>query len=259
MKKRIQKMNFFSGIGYNFRGLWFGIKTPKLFFLGLIRLLAVILLTIFIAGIILYYHRDLLGLLWARPESPWIIWIWYLLSVILFMFLVALAAVVSYLMAQIIFFAIIVDLMSRITERKLTGRVEEPEHVPLLRLFLYLIKQEIPRAVVPIILSIILMILGWILPLGSILILLSSLIAVIFLAWDNTDIVPARRMLKFRERFRFLMSAIPFHLGFGIPFLVPGLNLIFLVFAPVGATMYCIDMYKQGKIHERPNLTSVAP
>jgi CysZ protein len=252
-------MNFFSGIGYNFRGLWFGIKTPKLFFLGLIRLLTVILLTIFIAIIILHYHRDLLGLLWTRPESPWIIWIWYLLSFILAMLLVVLAAVFSYLLAQIIFFAIIIDLMSRITERKLTGSVEEPEHVPILSLFFYLVKQEIPRAVVPILLSIMLMVLGWILPLGSILILLSSLIAVIFLAWDNTDIVPARRMLEFRERFRFLLSAIPFHLGFGLPFLVPGLNILFLVFAPVGATMYCIDMYKRGKIPQRTNLTSVAP
>lgn len=252
-------MNFFSGIGYNFRGLWFGIKTPKLFFLGLIRLLAVILLTFFVAGIILYYHRDLLGLLWTRPESPWIIWIWYLVSFILAMFLVALAAVLSYLLAQIIFFAIIMDLMSRITERKLTGRVEEPESVPIVRLFFYLIKQEIPRAVVPIILSIMLMILGWILPLGSVLIVLSSFIAVVFLAWDNTDIVPARRMLKFRERFRFLLSAIPFHLGFGLPFLVPGLNILFLVFAPVGATMYGIDRYNEETLRGRVNLTSVGP
>jgi CysZ protein len=63
-------------------------------------------------------------------------------------------------------------------------------------------------------------------------------VTVVFLAWDNTDLVPARRMVPFQERFRFLLKTLPFHLGFGLWFLIPVLNLLFLSFAPVGGTLY---------------------
>jgi CysZ protein len=86
--------------------------------------------------------------------------------------------------------------------------------------------------------------LGWLTPLGPIITILSSMAAVIFLAWDNTDLIPARRMAPFRERFRLLMNTLAFHLGFGLLFLIPLLNILFLSFAPVGATLYYIDRYR---------------
>jgi CysZ protein len=69
----------------------------------------------------------------------------------------------------------------------------------------------------------------------------SSAAAVIFLAWDNTDLIPARRLVPFGERLRLLRSTLPFHLGFGLLFLIPFLNILFLSFAPVGATLYYIE------------------
>ena len=74
--------------------------------------------------------------------------------------------------------------------------------------------------------------------------ILSSAVAVIFLAWDNTDLIPARRLVSFGERFRILRHNLGFHLGFGLLFLIPILNILFLSFAPVGATLYYIDKYK---------------
>ena len=152
-----------------------------------------------------------------------------------------LAVLFSYLISQILFSVLIMDLMSRITERKVTGSVREPKKVPLWRLFTYLVKQEIPRTMVPILLSVLLMILGWTVPLGQVLVILSAGIAIIFLAWDNIDIIPARRLVPFKIRFRSLLKTITFHLGFGLPFLIPGLNILFLSFAPVGATLYYLD------------------
>ncbi|MCD6293833.1 MAG: hypothetical protein J7M20_02680, partial [Deltaproteobacteria bacterium] len=78
-------------------------------------------------------------------------------------------------------------------------------------------------------------------PLGPFITILSSGITAIFLAWDNTDLIPARRMSPFASRFRFLLGTLPFHLGFGILFLIPGLNLLLLSFAPVGATLYHLE------------------
>ena len=237
-------MNLFSGIKYNLQGLSLGLKTPKLLLLGIIRFMVVIIITILSAGLILVYHQEILNLMWIKPESQWIIWLWYLLSWLLSAVLVGCAIVLSYLVSQILFSVFIMDLMSRITEKTVTGSVREPNKVPWWQQFLFLIKQEIPRTIVPVLLSLVLIGLGWLTPLGPIVMILSSAAAVIFLAWDNTDLIPARRMTPFKERFRLLTSTLPFHLGFGILFLIPLLNILFLSFAPVGATLYYIDKYR---------------
>ena len=234
-------MNFVKGINYNFRGLFLGIKTPKLLFWGLLRFCVVALITILAAGLILVYHQEILNFIWTKPVSHWILWLWYLTSWILFLFLVGLAAIISYLVSQILFSVLIMDHMSRITELIHRGQVTEAEKTSVLKLFVYLVMQEIPRTVLPVIFSILLMIVGWLTPLGPVIMLIASGVAAIFLAWDNTDLIPARQLVPFKTRFRLLLNAIPFHLGFGLPFLIPGLNLLLLSFAPVGATLYHMD------------------
>lgn len=236
-------MNFLSGITYNLRGLWLGLKTPKLLVLGLIRFAAVVVITIISASLILVYHEEILHLIWAKPASQWILWLWYVLSWILSLFLVGLSAILSYLVSQILFSVIIMDYMSMITERMLVGREAEPHKVSLLRQFSYLLKQEIPRAVLPVLIILLLMVLGGLTPVGPVLAIASSGIAAIFLAWDNTDLVPARRLYPFKKRFRLLLGSLPFHLGFGLLFLIPVLNILFLSFAPVGATIYYTDKH----------------
>jgi len=51
-------------------------------------------------------------------------------------------------------------------------------------------------------------------------------------------------MIPFKKRFKMLSKALSFHLGFGLPFLIPGLNILLLSFAPVGATLYFIEKQK---------------
>lgn len=243
-KQETIQMNLVSGIKYNLRGLGMGFKTPKLLMLGLIRFFTVILITIFAAGLILVYHQEILGFMWTKPENQWVTWLWYLLSWLLSAVLVGISAVISFLVSQILFSVLIMDMMSRITERKVTGNIQESSKIPWWQQFLFLIKQEIPRATIPVLLSLLLIIIGWLTPLGPIITILSSGIAVIFLAWDNTDLTPARQLVPFKERFRSLRGSLLFHLGFGILFLIPVLNILFLSFAPVGATLYQIDKSK---------------
>ena len=234
-------MNFIQGIIYNFRGLSLGIKTPRLLFWGLLRLCVVILITIIFASVILFYHQDIFNVIWTKPASHWILWLWYVTSWLLSICLVGLSAVISYLIAQILFSVLIMDLMSRITERMITGEAIEAGSTSILKLLAYLISQEIPRTIVPVLLSILLMIAGWLTPFGPVVAALSSALAALFLAWDNTDLIPARQLIPFRSRFRFLLKSLPFHLGFGLPLLIPGLNILLLSFAPVGAALYHID------------------
>ena len=234
-------MDLFDGIRYNFKGLWLAIRTPKLILLGFIRFAAVILITIVCASLILAYHQEILNQIWLKPQSSWIIWLWYIISWLLSLILVGVATIVAYIVAQILFSVFIMDLMSRITEKMITGQVKAPQKLTLIQQFFYLMRQEIPRTVIPVIVTLILTFVGWLTPAGPIITILLAAIAVIFLAWDNTDLVPARRLEPFRDRFRFLTKTLPFHLGFGVLFLIPVLNIFFLSFSPVGATIYYIE------------------
>ena len=236
-------MGIIQGIQYNIRGFLLGIKTPKLLLLGLVRLTVVVAVTILSIGLIFAYHQEILNLIWAKPESRWVIWLWHLLSWILSLFLVALASLLSYMISQILFCVMIMDTMSRMTERMVTGQEKTPQKMPFFRWFFYLVKQETPRAILPLILSLLLLALGWLTPVGPLVTILSALIAAVFLAWDNTDLVPARRLYPFKTRFKYLTKNLLFHAGFGLLFLVPVVSIFFLSFAPVGATLYYLEQH----------------
>ena len=78
--------------------------------------------------------------------------------------------------------------------------------------------------------------------------ILSTSAAVTFLAWDNTDLVPARRYQPFRKRFQFLIRNLPFHLGVGLLFIIPVFNILSLSFAPVGGTLYYVEIYGENTL-----------
>ncbi|MCP4722660.1 MAG: hypothetical protein GY860_24660, partial [Desulfobacteraceae bacterium] len=135
----------------------------------------------------------------------------------------------------------IMDYMSRITERIVLGQEVPFDQGSWVQFFFYLIRQEIPRAILPVLITLVIMLAGLFTPLSPFILVLSSVAASVFLAWDNTDLIPARRMIPFGGRINFLKKNLLFHLGFGLLFLIPWLNILFLSFAPVGATLYFLD------------------
>jgi len=222
-----------------------GLRTQKLLFLGLLRFFVVILVAIGLSAIILIYHTDIISAIWSKPESLWVVWIWHLLSWLISLILIILSSVISYLLSQILFSIVIMDRMSRITERIRKGHVTEPGSLSYFGQFMFLIRQEIPRAIIPIFLLLILSVIGWFTPLGPFITILTSIIAAAILAWDNTDLVSARRCMKYRSRFRFFIDNFSFHIGFGLLFLIPVFNILCLSFAPIGATLYYLDKHEQ--------------
>ena len=133
------------------------------------------------------------------------------------------------------------DKMSRITENLKKGRVTEQDNLTYFTQLIFLIKQEIPRAIIPVLLLAMLSVIGWLTPFGPFLTIFTSVIAAAFLSWDNTDLVPARRFFKFNDRFSFFIQNFSFHIGFGLLFLIPVFNILSLSFAPIGATLYYLD------------------
>ncbi|MCK5162608.1 MAG: EI24 domain-containing protein [Desulfobacula sp.] len=235
-------MNLYYGIKYNIKGLILALKTPKLLMLGLLRFFIVLFFTLVISGLILYWHDEILLMIWKIPESGWLVYVWKLVSWLLSVFLAVIAMVLSYLIAQLFFCVFIMDYMSRITEKIILGREVPIEQGSWISFFIHLIKQEIPRAIIPVVISLVIMLLGLMTPVSPIIIIISSVAAVVFLAWDNTDLIPARRMEPFNARIKFLRKHLMFHVGFGLLFLIPGLNILFLSFAPVGATLFYLEL-----------------
>lgn len=233
--------DFLRGISYNFRGMQLSLRTPRLLLLGSIRFLVLVVITVAAATIILIKYQEILNLMWQRPTSVWILWLWHVASWLLALVLMSIAAVIGFLLGQLLFSILIMDIMSQITERLATGTLKAHPHMAWYAYFFHLLRQEIPRAILPILISLLLLVLGWFTPLGPVLTVVSPLAAGIFLAWDNTDLVPARRLTPFTDRFAFLRRHLGFHLGFGVLFLVPGLNILLLAFAPVGATLYYVE------------------
>jgi len=234
-------MEFYDGIKYNIKGAVLALKTPKLLMLGMLRFFIVLCFTLILSGLVLYWHAEILSLIWKMPDSgAWIV-LWKVVSWLLSVFLAGVAMILSYLVAQLFFCVFIMDYMSRITEKIILGKEVSLGQNSWFGFFIYLVKQEIPRAVIPVIISLVIMVLGLLTPISPIVIVLSSVAAAVFLAWDNTDLVPARRMEPFNTRLGFLRRHLMFHVGFGLLFLIPGLNILFLSFAPVGATLYYLE------------------
>lgn len=238
-------MNLYYGIKYNVKGVMLALKTPKLLMLGILRFVIVLFLTLLVSGLVLYWHDEILNLIWKMPESGWLRYVWEAVSWILSIVLAGISMIMAYLISQLLFCVFIMDYMSRITETIVLGQKAHSEPGSWLGLFWYLIKQEIPRAIIPVVIMLFIMVMGLLTPVSPVIFLLSSIAAAVFLAWDNTDLTPARRMVPFKTRLEFLRKNILFHIGFGLLFLIPGLNILFLSFAPVGATLYFLE--KEGR------------
>ncbi len=243
-------MDLVDGVKYNIRGVTLALRTPRLLLLGILRFVIVLFLTGLMAGLVFYWQDDILMRIWQKPDAGWLVILWQAVAFVLSLVLAVVAMVLAYLLSQLLFCVFIMDYMSRITETLVLGKPVQEETGSWFGFFLYLIRQEIPRAVIPVVITLGIMIAGLFTPLGPVFIFVSSIAAAVFLAWDNTDLVPARRMYPFRSRIRLLRKNLLFHIGFGILFLVPFLNILFLSFAPVGATLFFIER-EASKIHGR--------
>lgn len=234
-------MGLLKGIQYNIKGLLFALKSPKLLFLGFLRFSIVLALTFLFIGLALYWHDDILNMVWVMPEKGFLIYIWKIVSWIVFIGLTVVSMLVAYIVSQLFFCVFIMDYMSRITEAMVLGKEVNEVQGSYLSFFIYLIKQEIPRAIVPVVISFFVLLISLVTPISPIIVVVSSICAAVFLAWDNTDLIPARRMLTFKNRLQFLKRNLFFHIGFGLLFLIPWANILFLSFAPVGATLFFIE------------------
>ena len=89
------QMNLYYGLKYNIRGVAMALKTPKLLVLGILRFAIVLFFTLFLSGLVLYWHNEILTMIWTMPESGLLLYLWKAVSWILSLFLAGVAMVLS--------------------------------------------------------------------------------------------------------------------------------------------------------------------
>jgi len=96
-------MNIYYGLKYNIKGLILAFKTPKLLMLGILRFVIVLFFTFLLSGLVLFWHEEILTMIWTMPESNWLIYVWKAVSWLLSLILAGVAMVLAYLIAQLLF------------------------------------------------------------------------------------------------------------------------------------------------------------
>ncbi len=142
------------------------LRHPRLLWLGLLRFAVILVLTVLFSGLILLNHDAIMSRLWQMPASGFPVYLWHLASWLLSLLLAAFSVVIAYLTAQVCFNVFIMDYMSRITEKIVLGKEMSVSDRGWFKTAGYLIVQEIPRAVIPMIITLVVMTAGF-LPAGS--------------------------------------------------------------------------------------------
>ena len=93
-------MKFLAGLKYNLEGLKLGLTTPKLMALGLVRFVLFLALAVGAAILAFKFYQDIFSMLWSRPESAWLVWLWHFVSWIAGLILFGMALMVAYLVGQ---------------------------------------------------------------------------------------------------------------------------------------------------------------
>ncbi len=229
------------GIWYGFRCHWDAMallkKERSLLLWGLSRFLLILGLTVVFTWLAVSYNHEIFGLIWQRPETGWARHLWTLLLWLFTLKLIILGTILAYIVSQGVFGALIADHMSQLTQRAL-GFETRPSSMGGLKHMVFIVKQEIPRVFVPVLPSVSVMILGWMIPFGFVPVILSGLVTSAFLAWDYTDLVPARELWTFSQRWAFFKKNLLGHIVLGLPFLIPFLNIFLLSLGPVSGTIF---------------------
>lgn len=227
-------VDFFKGLAAHATGIRFALARKG--YLGLAAIPFLLTLLLYGVGFTLFAsHSDqLVGLLWRPdPASPAGTFMAVLVSIYLHLvkyLLYLLAFVLMYFLFMVtanVLAAPLYDIIAGRLAAEATGALGEAAGLPLWRAMIEEGKKAVFVAALPLLLVF--------LPLvGQI---LAPLAAAVLLAYDFVDYSLGRDVPRFADRLRYLARRIPLLLGFGLPLLVPLLNLALFPFAILGASL----------------------
>lgn len=215
-----------------FRGLGWLKKKPRFLLLLFIPMFLSVLLLLTTWGVFWQYSEQIFTwLLFEKPESWLMIPLFYLAKAFYYV-LVFISGMIMFMLGINILSSPIYEYVSLAVERDLRPNAEVPE-LSLLD-SIKLVKEEIKKVAFILLVSItILLIPG--------LNIISPVVTAFFIGWELYDFTLARRGLKFKQRLIHVTHNAWSILGFGIWQIIPGVQLLTMPLAVVGATILAIE------------------
>ena len=227
-------VDFFRGLGAHTQGIRFALARKG--YLGLVLIPFVLTVLFYILGFSLFAsHSDQLLAVLGAPKPAQVsgtvmtVLVWLYVHCITFL-LYLIAFVLMYFLfmvtANILASPLYDQIAGRLAREAADGRTDTPE-LSLWRTMLEEVKKALFVAVVPILLV-------FIPVLGQI---VAPLAAAWLLAFDFVDFSLCRDQPRFHDRLRFFLRRPLLLIGFGLPLLIPILNLVLYPFAILGACL----------------------
>jgi len=236
---------FSEGSKFHVRGIRFGLSHPSFLILAVLPFLVTLILYIFAFYMFIHHADEVLQMVWhpQTGESSWIVgwlhwtythivkWIIYLIVLVIMFY--------TFIVLSIVLASPVYDYVSAKYERVYYQNASKGEGTPSGKGVLTVLKEEMKKAILMLIIPIPLIFVPVV---GT---LLSFVVAAVFIAWDYTDFSLSRDSPLLRDRMRAVWRHKWSLLGFGSPLLIPFLGLVIMPFAILGATTLYFDRMKR--------------
>jgi len=235
---------FSEGLRFHVKGIRFGLNHLSFMILAILPFLVTLTLYTFAFYMFIHHAEDLLQMVWhpQAGESSWLVgWLYWTYTHIVkwILYLVVLVIMFyTFIVLSIVIASPVYDHISTKYERVYYQNAPEGEATPSGRGLLTILKEEVKKALLMLIIPIPLLFVPVI---GAI---LSFMVAAVFIAWDFTDFSLSRNSPLLKDRMRAVWRHKTTLFGFGCPLLVPFLGLIIVPFAILGSTKLYFDRMK---------------
>lgn len=172
-------------------------------------------------------------ILFAKPESIWMLSVYYLAKTILFAGFFLTGFAMTVLLSNILSCPLY-EWISAAVENDRTGKVEEISFVESL----LLIKEELKKVAFILLVTVVLLVI----PGLNLLVFVST---AFLLGWDAYDYPLARRGLSFRRRLLLALRDFWSVFGLGLWMMIPFVQSFIMPLAVVGGTILCLDTIRE--------------
>lgn len=235
---------FSEGFRFHRKGIRFGFSHPSFLILSVLPFLVTLVLYIFAFYMFVDHADDLLQMVWQPEagESSWIVgWLhWAYIHIVKWILYIVVLIIMFYtfIVLSVVLASPVYDFISTKYERVYYQDALEGEATTSGKGLLTILKEELKKAVLMLIIPIPLIFVPVV---GT---LLSFLVASVFIAWDFADFSLSRDSPLLRDRMRAVWQHKWSLLGFGSPLLIPFVGLLLVPFAILGATTLYFDRMK---------------
>ncbi len=236
---------FFEGWTFHMRGIRFGLGHLSFLALSILPFLITLALYIFAFYMFTLYAEDMLHMVWNVETGKsstlvgWLYWTYihvlkFILYLILLFFMFYTFLVFSNILASPFY-----DYISTKYER-MYYQADSPEQTASREKgILTVMKEEVKKAFLMLVIPLPL----FFIPVVGV--VLSFIVAAVFIAWDYADFSLSRDCPRLKDRIKVVWQCKLILLGFGCPLLIPFFGFTILPFAILGATKLYFDRIRE--------------